>query len=127
MEEIMPLSPRGRLHRERHTIRVMIEIYCRGNHHPAEAMCGDCQALVTYAMQRVDKCPFQADKPTCAKCPIHCYKPDMRERIRAVMRYAGPRMVWRHPVLAAFHLIDARRKALLAAAPKPGWEITLDN
>lgn len=108
----MPLSPHGRLERERHTIRLMIEIYCRGNHHTAEALCGDCQALHAYAMQRVDKCPFQADKPTCAKCPIHCYKPDMRERVRRVMRYAGPRMLFLHPVLTVRHYIDeyARRR-----------------
>jgi hypothetical protein len=34
----------------------------------------------------------------------------MRERIRNVMRYSGPRMVYRHPVLALFHMVDGRRK-----------------
>ena len=114
----MTPSAHSRLQRERHTISLMIEIYCRGNHRPAEALCGDCQALVAYAMQRVDKCPFQADKPTCAKCPIHCYKPDMRERVRQVMRYAGPRMLIYHPVLAVRHYIDeyARRRQDLRSA-----------
>jgi len=35
----------------------------------------------------------------------------MRERIRSVMRYAGPRMMYRHPLLAFHHLIDGMRKA----------------
>ena len=114
-----------RTDRERKTVEAMTRIFCRNRHR--QDLCSECSELLAYAGRRLDKCPFGEEKPACGNCPIHCYKPDMRERIRAVMRYAGPRMVWRHPVLAAFHLIDARRKALLAAAPKPGWEITLDN
>ncbi len=102
----MTASPQSRLQRERRTIKFMIEIYCRGNHHPAEGLCGECAALHDYAMRRVDKCPFQADKPTCAKCPIHCYKPAMREQVRRMMRYSGPRMMLYHPVLALRHYID---------------------
>lgn len=37
-------------------------------------------------------------------CPVHCYKRDMRERMRQVMRYAGPRMLWVHPVAALRHV-----------------------
>ena len=60
---------------------------------------------------RLEKCPFQEHKTTCAKCPVHCYKPARREQIRAVMRYAGPRMMFRHPRLAFYHLvIDGRRE-----------------
>ena len=33
----------------------------------------------------------------------------MRERVRAVMRYSGPRMLTRHPVLAVAHLADGRK------------------
>jgi hypothetical protein len=95
-----------RLQRERHTIGVMIEIYCRGHHHSDAGLCTDCLALHDYAMARIDKCPYQADKPTCAKCPIHCYKPAMREQVRGVMRYAGPRMMIYHPVLTIQHYLD---------------------
>lgn len=95
-----------RLARERHTIQTMIVIYCHGNHMTTDDLCEECVALSDYAMQRIDKCPFQDDKPTCAKCPIHCYKPDMRERVRRVMRYAGPRMMLYHPVLTFWHYYD---------------------
>jgi hypothetical protein len=102
----MKFGQQDRLERERHTIQLMIEIYCRGQHHPAGALCAECQQLSAYAMQRIDKCPYQADKPTCAKCTIHCYKPAMRDQVRRVMRYAGPRMMLYHPVLAILHYVD---------------------
>jgi hypothetical protein len=108
-----------RLDRERRTLQVMIEIYCRDHHHPAGALCDECQALYAYAMQRVDRCPYQEDKPTCARCPIHCYKPAMREHVRQVMRYAGPRMLLSHPVLTIWHLLDERAQANAAEPGRP--------
>ncbi len=84
----------------------MIGIYCQEHHGTHDGLCETCQDLHTYAMQRIDKCPFGVDKPTCAKCPIHCYKPEMRERVRQVMRYAGPRMLLRHPILTVGHYWD---------------------
>lgn len=94
-----------RVLRERHTIQVMIRMYCR-DRHGGEEPCAACAALDAYAMARLDRCPFLADKPTCAKCPVHCYAPQRREQVRAVMRHAGPRMAWRHPWLAVCHLVD---------------------
>ncbi|NLE37073.1 MAG: nitrous oxide-stimulated promoter family protein [Pirellulaceae bacterium] len=87
----------------------MVCIFCRGHHDTADAPCEECQALLDYAIQRLERCPFGTDKPTCAKCPIHCYKQAMRERIRTVMRYAGPRMLARHPVLALRHCLDGAK------------------
>jgi hypothetical protein len=95
-----------RLRRERYTIKVMMEIYCRGNHQNRATLCADCLGLYNYAMQRIDKCPFQMDKPTCAQCPVHCYKREMREKIRIVMRYSGPRMLVYHPILTILHYRD---------------------
>lgn len=105
-----------RIRREKRTISIMIEMYCRDHHGTVhQDLCGECGALHTYAMQRIDKCPFCLAKPTCANCPIHCYKPDRREEVRQVMRYAGPRMLKRHPMLAILHIIDGYRKV---EAPK---------
>ena len=98
-----------RLDRETQTLTAMIALYCRDHHAPQEGLCADCTALQDYALQRLEKCTFGADKPKCSACPIHCYKPDMREAIRAVMAYAGPRMLLRHPVLAAQHVADGLR------------------
>jgi predicted amidophosphoribosyltransferase len=95
-----------RLNRERHTVRVMIGLACRGKHHHVRELCPECQELLDYAMQRIDRCPYHENKPTCARCPIHCYRPEMRERIRQVMRYAGPRMLLFYPTLALRHYLD---------------------
>ncbi len=98
-----------RLIREARTIDAMISLYCR-ELHGGDTLCADCRELAEYAHLRLDKCPFQEGKTTCAKCPVHCYKPAMRERIRVVMRYAGPRMLYRHPILAIRHLVDGRQE-----------------
>ncbi|HSJ58193.1 MAG TPA: nitrous oxide-stimulated promoter family protein [Anaerolineae bacterium] len=98
-----------RIERERRTVEAMIALYCHGEHGTQGELCDECSALDVYARQRLEKCPFREAKTTCAKCPIHCYRPEMRERVRAVMRYAGPRMIYRHPVLAILHLLDGRR------------------
>lgn len=95
----------NRIERERRTIRLMIGIYCKGQH-AGGSLCAECQTLTDYAMNRIDKCRFKADKPTCAKCPIHCYQSKMREKIRKVMRYAGPRMMIYHPILTLWHYFD---------------------
>ena len=69
-------------------------------------LCPQCQQLLTYAHQRLERCRFGEDKPSCTRCPVHCYKPAMREQIRQVMRYSGPRMLLHNPVLAIRHLWD---------------------
>ena len=74
----------SRLDRERRTLASMIEIYCHARHQQAVGLCAECEQLLAYAMQRIDKCPFQENKPTCAKCTIHCYKPQMRQQVREV-------------------------------------------
>ena len=103
-------SDHARMQRESKTIEAMIRLYCRDHHATKVELCPECSELWDYALVRLDRCPFKEIKPTCAKCPVHCYKPDMREKVRAVMRYAGPRMLRRHPVLAMLHLIDGFRK-----------------
>jgi len=100
-----------RLERERRTVSLMIAMYCRAQHAQVQGLCPECAELEAYALARVEKCRFGERKPACANCPVHCYKPEMRQRIRAVMRYAGPRMLLRHPLLALLHLLDGRRKA----------------
>ena len=99
-----------RLRRERATVLAMVKMYCR-HHHGTEALCTDCAELLDYADRKLDLCPYGADKPSCTNCPIHCYRPEPRERMRAVMRFAGPRMLGRHPYLAIRHLMDERRPA----------------
>ena len=99
-----------RLTRERKTIEIMIGIYCSGNHAMKDQLCEECTGLLEYANHKIDKCPYSEIKPTCAKCPVHCYKPDMRDFVREVMRYSGPKMAYKHPILAFQHLFDGFKK-----------------
>ena len=100
-----------RLAREWLTMTKMVGIYCADHHDgSAESLCAACEEFLGYAERRLEKCPYGEDKPTCSNCPIHCYKPAMRERVREVMGYAGPRMVLRHPILAILHQLDGRRE-----------------
>lgn len=99
-----------RLQREQKTIDVMIAMYCKDHHGAQGELCDECSALQAYAHQRLEKCPYQEHKTTCANCPTHCYQKEMREKIKIVMRYAGPRMLLKHPWLAIMHLIDGFRK-----------------
>ncbi len=95
--------------KEQYVVEEMIRLYCRKNHsreyRQAGQMCPVCQTLSDYAKLRSEKCPFMKEKTFCANCKVHCYKPQMREQIRQVMRFSGPRMLLYHPVLAVWHLL----------------------
>ncbi|MDF2154532.1 nitrous oxide-stimulated promoter family protein [Vibrio sp. CAU 1672] len=99
----------GKLATEFKTVKAMVEIYCR-DHHDTKTLCADCRELLDYAELRLDRCPYGEAKPTCNQCPIHCYKPQPKEQMRLVMRYAGPRMLLKHPILAIWHLVHEKRK-----------------
>lgn len=102
----------ARLAREWKTMSAMVQIYCRDHHrHSSDGLCAECRQFLEYAGVRLERCRFGGVKPTCAKCPVHCYQRERREQARVVMRYAGPRMIWRHPVLSVRHWLDGCRKA----------------
>lgn len=95
--------------REKRIVGEMIRLYCRKNHR-TEELCDECKSLLEYAKQRSEKCPFMEAKTFCSNCKVHCYKPEMREKIRKVMRFSGPRMIFYHPILALRHVIESRKK-----------------
>ncbi len=104
--------------RELKTVKAMVCMYCRGHHHGGGQMCPACDELTEYAARRLERCVFGDTKPTCANCVVHCYSAGMRERVRVVMRWAGPRMLLRHPLLGIAHLLDGRRPVpVLPAKP----------
>ena len=90
--------------KEQYVVEEMIRLYCRKNHgkkgNASGGMCPECQKLADYAKQRSQKCPFM----------------EMREKIRAVMRFSGPRMLLYHPILAIWHLICSMREKRKAKA-----------
>ena len=100
-----------RIKREKKTINKMVRVYCKGKHKTkGNLLCNDCGEFLSYAFMRLDKCPFQEEKSTCGKCLVHCYTPDMREKAKKIMRYSGPRLIYRSPILALHHVFDGRKK-----------------
>ena len=97
-----------RIAREIRTVKIMIDMFCFTHHAPRDR-CPECTELSDYAEAKIDRCPLKSDKPICSACYIHCYRDQYRDRIRYVMRYSGPRMLTRHPLLALGHLLDRIR------------------
>ena len=74
--------------------------------HGGSGLCGECRELLEYSLARLEHCKFGNTKTKCHKCPVHCYRPDMREKIRTVMRFSGPRMLLYHPLEALRYLFS---------------------
>lgn len=96
--------------KELEVVELMIRLYCRKKHKFKDGLCAECSELLEYVKLRRSKCPWGDKKPFCSNCKIHCYKPEMRERIKNVMRFAGPRIVFRHPIIAVKHLIETKKQ-----------------
>ena len=96
--------------REKQMVSQMIALYCKKQHHNRSGLCEECAALDAYARMRSEKCPFMETKTFCSNCKVHCYKPEMREKIREVMRFSGPRMLFHHPVAAIRHVVETKKE-----------------
>lgn len=85
-------------------VKMMTDYYCKKNHFPEKNLCCDCEKLIEYAWLKLDKCFYGENKPACLKCEIHCYSAPMRKKVKDIMRYSGPRMIYIHPVASIKHL-----------------------
>ncbi|MHB1347523.1 MAG: nitrous oxide-stimulated promoter family protein [Candidatus Humimicrobiaceae bacterium] len=83
---------------EKNIVKIMIGYFCKKKHFPEKNMCPDCESLTEYAWLKLDKCFYGEKKPSCSKCSIHCFNPPMRKKIKDVMRYSGPRMIYVYPM-----------------------------
>lgn len=97
---------------EKLTVGKMIHIYCHAKHGTRHYLCEECDKLNEYAQKRLSHCKYGDDKPICKNCSTHCYTPAMKEKIRVVMRFAGPRMIYKHPILAVKHLLKNKFQPL---------------
>lgn len=94
-----------RIEWEKTTVRHMIELWCLKKHEKQE-LCEECRELLIYATTRLDRCKFGDRKTKCHKCHVHCYRPDMREKICEVMRFSGPRMMLYFPLEALRYILS---------------------
>ena len=103
----------GKREKEKQVVEEMIGLYCRAHHGTTRAtgLCPECAELRDYAQSRRDRCPFMETKTFCSNCRVHCYKPAMREKIRTVMGWSGPRMIFHHPFMAVHHVISVKQEA----------------
>jgi hypothetical protein len=107
----MPANNTGpKIQQEKDTVRLMIKLYCRKAHGHKTDLCEECSQLQDYALKRLTMCRYGEEKPTCAKCPRHCYRSDYKQKIKIVMVYSGPRMMLYHPIHAVKHLIKEMKK-----------------
>lgn len=93
----------SRIEKEKKTVKLMINLYCKKKEGNTE-LCDECAKLLKYAETRLSHCKFGDNKTSCKRCPIHCYSPEMREKIREVMRFSGPRMIIYEPYEAIRHI-----------------------
>ncbi len=105
-------------------VELMIALYCKKKHKSKKGeLCPECQELKDYCRYRLSLCPWGDKKPFCSNCPIHCYNKEHREKIREVMRFSGPRMLFHHPVLAIRHVKETiRQKKKLRKKENEGKE-----
>ena len=97
----------GRIEREKKTIKLMIDIYCKKkNGNKNRELCNECQELLEYANKRLSFCKFGENKSTCSRCPIHCYKKDMKIKVKEVMRFSGPRLIIYNPIELIRHALN---------------------
>lgn len=75
-------------------ISIMIQLYYQK--HPNDEIGKD--EMLNYALDRLAFCRFGEKKTTCKKCPVHCYQKKYRQQMKVIMRYAGPRMLYCHPI-----------------------------
>lgn len=88
-------------------------IYCAGHHRDRDRaplvsdasaagaygsrpplLCEECAEHIRYAERRTAHCR-QDPKPYCQHCSVHCYSPVEAGWQRQMMRYSGPRSIWR--------------------------------
>lgn len=103
----MSVDVERRREREKRVVTEMITLYCQKHKHTKMGICKECQEIKDYAMMRSDKCPFMETKTFCSNCKVHCYSPEMRKKIKEIMKYSGPRMILRRPYLTMRHVVDS--------------------
>ena len=96
---------KSRVEKEKAMIVKMIEIYYKNKAHgtPEER-----EELKAYALKRLDNCRHGDDKSFCSHCTTQCYSPKYKAKIKEVMRYSGPRIIFYHPLMAINHVLADR-------------------
>ena len=106
IETISNAEPRI-ISREKRTVEFMVQMYCNAKHDRKDGLCLECNEFLAHVKNRLERCPYQEKKTACGKCGLRCYEPQKKEKGFEVFTYAGPRMLFRHPILAIHHVLDS--------------------
>lgn len=110
MEVWTDLKPvQDRREKERRLLSCMVAYYCRKNHGNRVRLCPECADVDRFIRQRCH-CPRQEATRLCRSCPAQCGRPELKEKLRRMVRYACPRMLFRHPVTVSRYVAAARRE-----------------
>ena len=109
----------NKVEKEKQISELMIKLYCNKNHNTKKSLCQQCETLKDYTFKRIDYCPNRQTKTFCSSCKTHCYKKDMAEQIRKVMRFlppvvTGPMIILIGLSLAGSAVTNASQNWLLA-------------
>jgi hypothetical protein len=96
--------------KEMQIVSEMITLYCRQQHRTMVGLCAECAGLLAYSKERIAQCPLMETKTFCSSCSVHCYEAKRREKIRSVMKFSGPRMIFFRPLTALKHLYEMRKE-----------------
>lgn len=105
MNKIKEYTEKKKLN-EKNIVSVMISIFCKYKHKRKNGLCEDCQKILNYSYRRIENCPYIKSKTFCSSCKTHCYRNDMREKIKEIMRFSGPKMIFYNPIAAIKHMIS---------------------
>ncbi len=89
---------------EKNTVYKMIRLFCNAHHNTDKQLCNDCSDLFNYSILRINNCFYEINKPVCSSCKTHCFNKKNREKIRLVMRWSGPKMLWYYPFTSMKYL-----------------------
>ena len=113
-EQNNSLKIKRKIDYEKNMLLYMIKLYCRHNHKEyhknynktfgSKNICKECEEVYNYACERTSKCRFISTKTFCSACSSHCYKKEMREKIKNIMIFSGKRMIFYRPVIALKHV-----------------------
>ena len=95
--------------REKKVISEMVKLYCRKNHKKRE-LCDECKDVLNYSLNRIDNCKYMDTKTFCSNCKKPFYSPKMKEKIKQIMKFSGPRILFHHPLLVISHMLSRFKK-----------------
>ncbi|PLX86427.1 MAG: nitrous oxide-stimulated promoter family protein [Desulfuromonas sp.] len=111
----------GKERKDLKILALFTSVYCRAHHSDRErlpvgdgsdglpeirryAVCPECREFLLYAIERRLRCPLNP-KPLCKHCPVHCYRPGHREKVREIMRYSGKALILRGRLDLLWHYL----------------------